>query len=70
MFPQNSCAGFEEHPQDKTRQSTPCLSFPFFAEIMERLLHGLSQTLSEPSWIEGEKLFVESVNQILVICHT
>jgi hypothetical protein len=56
-----------ECPQHETEPSVFCLSSPFVAEIVERLLHGLAKPLPELSWIKSEELLVESPNCFLFI---
>ncbi|HZM25609.1 MAG TPA: hypothetical protein VFC02_27920 [Anaerolineales bacterium] len=67
MFPNDSCGCFGKCPQHETEPSTLCLSFP--AEIIERLLHGITQPLPELSWIESKEFLLKSMNYVLVIHH-
>ena len=69
MFLGDSYGCFEECPEYEAEQPTICLPFPFIAQVVERLLHGLAKPLPEDSWIEAEEFLVESLNGVLVIRH-
>ena len=69
MLSKNSYDGFDERPEYKAKQCLFSLLL-LIAKVIERLLHGLSQLLSEFSWIEGKKSSVENMNYSRVIGHT
>ncbi len=69
MFLDNPYGCFDEQPEHEAEPSWLCLLFPFIAEVIERLLHGLSKLLPEGSWIEAEEFLVESASCFLVIHH-
>ena len=70
MLSKNSHGSFDEYPENSAEHSSIGLSFLFPVQIIERLLHGLSKPLPEPSWIEVEEFLVEGMNCVLVIHHS
>lgn len=68
MFLDDARGRFEEGPEHKAKQSifrSPLL----IKKIIERLLHGFSQVLSESTWIKGEEPLIEAANSALLIHH-
>jgi len=63
MFPNDPDGCFGEYRKHK--ESARGLVFPFIAEVMERLLHGLPKPLPELSWIEIDESFVKRTNVCL-----
>ena len=62
MFPDDSQGCFDKYPENKSGPSVFRPRFPFIAQVIERLLHGLSKSLPEASWIESEEFRVKSTN--------
>src|SRR5512145_328663 len=62
MFPDDSQGCFDKNPKNESGPPVFRLLFPFVAQIIERLLHGLSKSLSEASWIESEEFLVKNTN--------
>ena len=60
MFSNDSYGCFDKYPENKTGPSIFRLLFPFSAQIVERLLHGLPKLLSKTLWVEAEEFLVES----------
>lgn len=62
MFPDDSHGCFDKYPENKSGPAVFRLLFPFIAQVIECLLHGLPQSLSEALWIESEEFPVKSTN--------
>ncbi len=70
MFPEDSQSCFDKYPENKSGPSVFRLLVPFIAQVVERLLHRLPESLPEASWIESEEFLVESAKGVWLIDHT
>ena len=65
MFADNSNGCFGKCPQDETEPTALCLLLP--AEIVERLLHGITKLLTESLRVQGKKFSVVGTNSSVFI---
>ena len=63
MFPEDSHGCFDKYPENKSGPSVFRLLFPFIAQVVECLLHGLPKPFPKTSWVEAEEFLVRITNE-------